>query len=189
MRVLAASMLAVTLLACASEPPPQKSYYLLRGDDALNEGVVRSDARVGIGRVRVAAYLDHLGLSLEVAPNEVRPARNHLWSEPLEDGLIVYLRGSVSAALGEEVGYRAARDQSWDQIVDVFFEQLHGTMTGRALIVATYHVIGPGDTLAEYRFRRSVELRGEGYGALVEAEKQLVSALGEAIAASVREAR
>ena len=66
----------------------------------------------------------------------VRPARNHLWSEPLDQGLLIYLRSSVSAALGEQIGYRAPQGVVWDQVVDVFVEQLHGTMTGRALIVA-----------------------------------------------------
>lgn len=189
MRVLAASILGIALLACASPQPLEKSYYLLRGEGGQTEGVVRSEARVGLGRVLVAAYLDHTGLALETAPNVVRPARNHLWSEPLDQGLLIYLRSSVSAALGEQIGYRAPPGVLWDQVVDVFVEQLHGTMTGRALIVAAYRITGPEGAVAEYRFSRSTESPSEGYAGLVSAEKQLVRDLGEAIAGSIRETR
>jgi uncharacterized lipoprotein YmbA len=189
MRVLTAFVVSVALLGCASPPPQQKSYYLLRDLAAQPEGAERSDARVGIGRVVAAAYLDHLGLALETAPNEVRAARNHLWSEPLEHGLLIYLRGAVSSALGEPVAYRSEGAGRWEQVVEVYVEQLHGTMTGSAVIVAGYQLLGPGDAFSEYRFGQSAELDGEGYGALVAAEKRLLSALGEAIAESIRASR
>ena len=77
MRFFTASILIMgTLaLACASAPPPDKSTYLLRVDPVQESGAVRSDARVAMAGVAVAAYLDAPGLAIEIAPNQLRSAR------------------------------------------------------------------------------------------------------------------
>lgn len=189
MRATTLSILTLLLLACSSPPLVAKTHYLLRSGQETGVGAVRSDSRVGLRRTMVAPYLSHLGLALETAPNEVHAARMHLWAEPLDRALLIFLRSAISSSYGEAIGYRATEDTQWERSIDVFVEQLHGTMQGSALLVATYRIRGPGEAIVEYRFSSRRVLPREGYDGLVEAERQLLDELGAAIATSLRETR
>ena len=98
----AIALVSVLLLVACGGSAPARTQYLLRSQ--ATEGTVRVDtpARVGLGRVVVAPYLDQAGVVMETAPNEVTPARHHSWAEPLDEGALVFLRAEISAALGED---------------------------------------------------------------------------------------
>lgn len=183
--VLAVSLLV--LLSCASSPP-QPTAYLLRFAATDSDAAAPNEPSVVLGDVEVADYLEQRGLAIEVAPNELRPARSHVWAEPLGEGLPIFLRAAIASALGEDVGFAARGLSDWKQRVDVFVEQLHGTMSGRALLVASFRIT-PAEASgkpSDFRFSRSAPLEREGYAALVEAEMELAKQLAAAIAASIR---
>ena len=127
------------LLACGGSAPA-RTQYLLRAQ--APEGTVRVDipARVGLGRVVVAPYLDQSGIMMETAANQVTPARNHTWAEPLDNATLIFLRATLSSALGEEVGLDPSDRSLWKYSVEVFVEQLHGTLAGQAMLVASYRI-------------------------------------------------
>ncbi len=187
MRPVALS-LTLLLVACGGSAPV-RTQYLLRGEAPERTVRVEGAARVGLSRVVVAPYLDQSGIVVESAGREIQAARNHQWAEPLQDGLRLLLRAELSTALGEEVGLDPADRSRWQHDVQVFVEQLHGSMAGRAMLVADYRIESrakPGE-IAEYRFARSQALAREGYAGLVDAEAELVGQLAQAIAASLRE--
>jgi uncharacterized lipoprotein YmbA len=69
-------------------------------------------------------------------------------------------------------------------------EQLHGTVAGRAVLVASFRIEAQAKSSGkgvEQRFAQSKALDREGYGGLVDAEVALLRQLTEAIAADVRE--
>ncbi|MBW2236913.1 MAG: membrane integrity-associated transporter subunit PqiC [Deltaproteobacteria bacterium] len=175
------------LIACGGSAPA-RTQYLLRSQTP--EGSVRVDlpARIGLGRVVVAPYLDQSGIVMETAVNEVTPARNHTWAEPLDDATLIFLRAELSTALGEEVGFDPSDRSLWKYTVEVFIEQLHGTMAGQAVLVASYRIAPRGGAAPSgYRFSRSAPLASEGYSGLVDAEAGLLRDLASAIAGSIRE--
>jgi uncharacterized lipoprotein YmbA len=178
----------VLLLACAgSSPPPAQ--YLLRAHPAESAGRVEATVRVALGRIAVAPYLDQSGIVVQTEAGQVRVAHQHEWAEPLDAGLRSYLRAEMSEALGYDVSARAANRVQWDYTVDVYVDQLHGTMAGTAVIDAGYRITpraGAGEVV-EYRVSRSASLPREGYPGLVDAEAELARELARAIAASLRE--
>jgi uncharacterized lipoprotein YmbA len=178
------AFLALAAVACAGSPAPRTT-YLMRAD--ISEGVTLSDApRAALGDVEVAAYLAETGLVLETGENEVRAARHHLWAEPLDQSLRVYLRAQISNALGAEIGGDAiAGDPEFT--IDVGVEELHGTRGGDARLVASWRLSRPKGDAIEYRFARTRSLARDGYAALADAEVALVGELAAAIAASLRE--
>jgi uncharacterized lipoprotein YmbA len=187
MRPVALS-LALLLVACGGSAPV-RTHYLLRAATQERAARVEGPARVGLARVVVAPYLDQSGIVVESAAREIRPARNHQWAEPLGDGLLFLLRAELSQALGEDVGLNSADRGRWEHGVEVFVEQLHGTMAGEALLVADFRITSaaaPGE-VAEYRFARSPALAREGYPGLVDAEAELARQLAQAIADSLRD--
>jgi hypothetical protein len=185
MRICALAF-AVLLLACGGTSPP-RTQYLLRA--ALVERAARIEGpyRVGLGRVWVAPYLDQSGLVVETDAGEVRAARQHEWAEPLEDGLRSYLRVEISAALGFEVGLGRVERLPWEYTIDVYVDQLHGTMGGRAVIDAFYRITPQSSAgeIVEYRFSRSMPLARDGYSGLFEAELELTRQLAHAVAAAL----
>ena len=182
-------LLLMFAVACASTPAA-KTEYLLRYDVPISEDLPSGTPRIGLRRVLVAAYLNQPGLAVETAENEVRPAQSHLWAEPLGKGLTLFLRAAIASGLDEEVGMVTRSVPQWEQSVDVFVEQLHGTMSGNAVLVANFQIAsGAGSVPTEYRFSRSIPLESEGYAALVRAEKQLVAQLAAAIVAALTSTR
>ncbi len=177
--------IALLLPACGGSTPV-RTHYLLRATAHSGPTQTGEPPRVGVARVVVAPYLDQAGLVVATGTNEVRPARNHVWAEPLDEGLRLYLRAEISRALGEEVALARGTGDRWEYSVEVFFEQFHGTLDGRALLEATYRVHTAGAEPAEYRFSREASLSRSGYGGLVEAERKLAAELAAAIAASLR---
>ena len=174
-------------VACAGKPAPPRTYYLMRAN--VSEGVSRAEAPVAIalGSVNVAPYLSAPGLILETAANEVQSARQHLWAEPLDESLRLYLRAQISNELGYEINANVAPGSALDYGVDVSIEELHGTLSGAARLVASWRITrsDPTEELAAFRFVRTRPLAHDGYSALVTAEVELVGELAAAIAKSL----
>jgi uncharacterized lipoprotein YmbA len=188
--VLVPVALALALAACSS-PAPEPTLYLLREPPMNGEGPVTGSPRVGLGRVVVAPYLlTSPGIVVETEPGVVRAGRFHQWAEPLDTGLRWYLRIAMARALGFAVGGGLTDVADWDYTVDLYVSLLHGTMQGEAVIAAAY-VIRPanGEGRSEYRFARSQPLPEAGYPGVVAAEKALLTELGAAIAAGVKDAQ
>jgi uncharacterized lipoprotein YmbA len=188
MKLLIVVALSVSVFACGGKSAV-RNQYLLRGEAAQTGLRAAGPARVGLGRVTVAAYLDQAGIVVESGAREIQPARNHHWAEALDDGLRIFLRTELSNALGEDVGLGPAQAAGWDYVVDVFVEQFHGKMSGEAVLVADFRVApraGSGKP-TEHRFAQSRALASDGYAALVDAEAELARQLAHAIAAAVRE--
>ena len=183
------SLLLLVVVACASTPP-KKTEYLLRYDAPTSAEPKPGEPRVGLRGVTVADYLNQPGLMIETGPSEVRPAQTHLWAEPLEEGLSIFLRAAIASTLGEEVGMMTRLASNWEQSVYVFVEQFHGTMSGNAVLVASFQITpGPGGGTSEFRFSRSLPLESEGYAGLVDADRRLAEELAAAIAAALTSLR
>jgi uncharacterized lipoprotein YmbA len=184
---LALVLVITSVLAGCSGSAPLHTQYLLRSEGSGDTVKSTAPARVGIGRVMIAPYLDRSGLIIETDGGIIRPARYHQWAEPLEISLLLYLRAETSKALGEPVGLNPADSDRWDFTVDVFVEEFHGTVAGEALLVATFRITQSGETEpTDYRFSKRAPLAEEGYPAMVDAEAGLARDLAAAIAAALQ---
>jgi uncharacterized lipoprotein YmbA len=176
------------LMACAAAPPPTTRYLL---PATATEGTARVDPPVwiGLGRVEVAPYLNQPGLVVETESLQVRPARYHVWAEPLGEGLRRFLGAEISAALGVDVAADAVRGHAWDYTVEIGIDRLHGNLSGEAMLVARWWIrpaAGRGEPVA-FRFAAAQPLSRAGYAGLVEAEVELAHQLAAAIAESLRQ--
>jgi uncharacterized lipoprotein YmbA len=189
LRAAAVGLCLLALLACSAPPAPEPARYLLRADEGLPGAAATAAVRVGLRRVEVAPYLRQPGLALETDPHRIRHARHHRWAEPLEHGLRSLLRAELSLALDQEVDADPAGAARWEHAVDVAIDQLHGTASGEALLVASWRITRrtTGEERARGRFARRQPLVREGYPALVQAEIALVRQLAQEIAGSLRD--
>jgi hypothetical protein len=180
---------ALLLAGCgAGAPKPEPSVYLLRARDRVPDGPQTLPVSIGIGRVSVADYLAREGIVVAINGDQVRAARQHLWAEPLESSIALFLRDSISAELGYLISADVAKRQAWDYRLDVRIDEWHGSLDGDVRILASWIVIRATDQkeLAQYRFERTAAMTRDGYNALVETQTSLLKALSEAIANSIR---
>lgn len=177
------------LMACAGSPPPPRTQYLMRADVAEQVTRVETPVSIGLQRVTVAPYLGQNGVVVETEIHQIRPARYHLWAEPLDEGLRQLLRAEISKSLGYEISGDPAQRAGWDYAVDVGVEEFHGTLSGDARLIADWRITRGAafEEVGSFRFARSVPLAREGYAGLVEAEIGLARELAVAIAGSLRD--
>jgi uncharacterized lipoprotein YmbA len=181
---------ALILTACAGgSPAPDVNYYLLRSDVPVPQGRQEAPAKVGIGQVRLASYLNQNGIVIVTEGDKVRPARQHLWAEPLGEAVRLYLRDELSDRAGVFVSGDTSRRFYWDYRIDVTIDKLHGTLDGDVVIRAGWRILDTAsDTeLANHQFEAVTQQQEDGYQALIAAEKELLDQLSDAMAATVRE--
>ncbi len=178
---------AMLLATACTGPAPTLQQYLLRTDTANQYAVKDARAVVGIGVVTVASYIDGLGLVLETSRGEVRAARDHQWAEPLRESLRTFLAREISSAAGQIVRAQRRGETDWQRRIDIRIDELHGAANGDARLVAYWTVFDSEKrtVIAENGFADVEALTGDGYDALVQAEKKLLGRLADAIAATL----
>jgi uncharacterized lipoprotein YmbA len=175
MKTLSLFLLTAWLLAgCVGggSPAPEPEFYLLRADVRLPDGPQTTAVAVGIARVAIADYLGQ---------------GQHLWAEPLDSAIRLFLRDAISAELGYPIYADTAKRLSWDYQLDIRIDEWHGSLAGDVKLLAAWTVIDMSNetALSRHRFERSIGMTEDGYDALVEAHKSLLSELAVAIAASL----
>ena len=182
-----ASILLLILLAACSSQPVNTHYYLLRGDREPETRTMVASPNYALGKVMTAPYMNQPGMVLEVAAGQVRPAQNHQWAEPLRDGIRVLLQREISAQLGADV-FPESMSRA-DTAVDIRIDQLHGTYDGKAVLIAYWWLRRGDEILEPNQFGEKLALRADGYQALAEAEKLLLTKLASQIGDRLKELR
>jgi uncharacterized lipoprotein YmbA len=180
---------AFLLAACGGGGPrPEPSIYLLRAQDRAPDGPQSSPISIGIGRVSVADYLAHDGIVVATEGDRVRISRQHLWAEPVDSSITLFLRDAVSAELGFPIDGDAAKRLTWRYRVDVRIDEWHGSLDGNGRILASWTVMSVADKkeLGQYRLERTATMDRDGYDALLNMQTGLLQSLSAAIAESLR---
>ncbi len=78
--------------------------------------------------------------------------------------LLLFLRAEISKGLGYEVSASRAPGKVLDHRVDISVEELHGTLSGAARLVASWRIMGGdgAEELAAFRFARTRPLAQDG---------------------------
>ncbi len=173
---------AMLLPGCASQII-EPNYYLLRSSQDLSSSTLSTSKDFSLGTVEIAAYLDQPGLVMETADGQMRPASQNLWAEPVFDGIRSFLATEIAQANGAEL--LPAKLTKNTTVVNIRIDQLHGTLNGKALIVAYWSLVRNDEVTALNRFSQSRDMDASGYSALVDAEKILLGELAQKIAASL----
>ena len=185
-----AILIAIALTGCSSTPP-ETITYLLRPDAPAGVMPVDRGARVALGRISTAAYLDRVGIVLEDRNHRITVARNHRWAEPLSESLRRMLQVEISRAAGFGVGDEPVSGSRQEILIDVQIYQFHGAFSGAAKLIANWRLrkANSDEIIKSYAFSRQAALRADGYDILVQTQIDLLVELAVAIAASLKEER
>ena len=180
----AASLLIVVVLltGCAGQTT-EPSYYLMRTKHDLESRELSPSKDFSMGNVVIASYIDRPGLILETKDGKIRPAQQHLWAEPVYDAVRNQLLVQISQAKGEDI-FPSDLTKT-PAIIDIYIDQLHGTNSGTARLVAYWWLRRDGALLSAHQFAEEQALTTGGYIALVAAEEALLAQLAEKVAATL----
>jgi uncharacterized protein len=177
---------ALLVTGCSSSAPTLKQ-YLLRTDIPSQFTLQDSTGVVGIGGIVVASYINGLGLVLETSNGEVHVARDHQWAEPLRESLRSFLSSKISEESGQVIRAYSYGKVNWSKRIDIRVDEFHGTANGDAKLVAYWTIVDPAErtVISESGFHDTEALGHDGYDALVQAQKKLLSRLALAISATL----
>ncbi|MBQ0718568.1 MAG: membrane integrity-associated transporter subunit PqiC [Gammaproteobacteria bacterium] len=184
-------LLATLFVAGCTSSVPTLNKYLLRSDAAPQFAGEPATAVVGLGTLTVASYIDGLGLVLETDEGKIREARDNQWAEPLRESLRSYLAQEIAAQAKQVIRARSSGEidgqRRIDIRIDIRIDELHGTASGEARLVAYWTVFDTTERkiTVESGLVESERLSADGYPALVAAEKVLLRRLAAAIAAKL----
>jgi uncharacterized protein len=173
---------------------PTARYFTLTPLVATNPPAVASGAlAVGVGQVKVPAYLFDSSLAVRRGTNEITYLPGALWAERLDTGIQRMLAANLSTLLPTD-RIRLSAWRSEDVSVEVHFAvaQLEVDSTGRGLLVGWWRILSPGGekTLrtGECRLDRQGPLPDDDPAGAIATLSSLVNDLSRQLAQAVKEA-
>ena len=155
---------------------------------------------VGVGRVKLPAYLFDTSLAVRKDTNEIDYLPRALWAERLDTGIQRVLAANLAALLPtDQVRLSTWRSEDVGVEVYVAIEQFDVDAAGRGVLVARWRILSPGGEITlkagESRFSRQGPAPGDSpSGAiatlsdlLAEQSRQLAQAITEATRARLAE--
>ena len=132
------------LAACASQPKEDHYYSLVLaadGDAALSNAD-STDARIIVGPIQLARYLDQPGLAMQTGTSQIQSANHHFWAEPLDEAIAKVLVRDISQqsavlAVERDTGRWTAKDGC---LLRVEFDKFHATDESQVVVTGRYWI-------------------------------------------------
>jgi uncharacterized lipoprotein YmbA len=162
--------------------------------DAPRDTVARRDGpALGIGPVKLPAYLDRSEVVTRSSPNALRVAEFNRWAEPLEDNFtrVVAMNLGVLAATDSVSVYPWPRSVSVDYQVSVEVDRFDAGANNQVVLIARWQVLA-GDGGRIVRSGRTVvtePIASTDYEVLAGAMSAAAATLSREIAAAIPSAR
>ncbi len=146
--------LLIALVACAClagcgflKPAPNTArHYVLT--PLATDGPAKVAPRalaVGLGQVKLPAYLLDTSLAVRKGTNEIEYLTSALWAERLDTGIQNVLAANLRALLPtDQIRLSAWRSEDIGAEVYVAIEQFDVDTTGRGVLVGSWRILAPG---------------------------------------------
>ena len=148
---------------------------------------------IGIGQVRLPAYLFNSSFAVRRGTNEIDYSQSALWAEHLDTGIQRVLAANLAALLHtDKVRLSSWRREDVSAEVYLAVEQFDVDADGKGVLVARWRILAPGGEqqlqAGEGRFKREGPQPGKDPSGAVATLSELVGDLGHQLAQSLGEA-
>jgi uncharacterized lipoprotein YmbA len=143
--ILCSIMLSVGLTGCSFLKPAKTTahYYVLTPVAATQSG--SGSLAVGLGQVKLPAYLSNTSLAVRKGTNEVEYLESALWAERLDAGFQRVLAADLANVLPtQQVRLSAWRNEDVAAEVYVTVEQFDVDARGQGVLIARWRIVSPG---------------------------------------------
>ena len=181
-------MLSLTLAGCSTSPPSR--FYLLTPGEAALEGPALEDLVLGVGPVRLAAYLERPQIVARKSANRLKVEEFDRWGGTLEANITWVVAENLSNNLGTEsvVTFPWERALVPDYQVAIDVRQFDLSNPGQVRLTALWRLLGPrGEKLHVIRKSDIREpVWGAGFDAQVAAQSKALARMSLEIAEAIR---
>jgi uncharacterized lipoprotein YmbA len=190
--VVAAAWLVVAAAGCLPRTAPSRFYVLAPTVTAASPAPPAGEGRpvaIGLGPVRLPAYVDRPQIVTRRGPDEVDLAEFDRWAEPLADSVPRTVAMNLGALLPDDrialFPWAGSRSVQYQVVIEIV--RFDGALGESAFLDARWRVLGPDrKDVREGHFAGSEPAAGPGYAAVVAAMSRALGALSRDIAAALR---
>lgn len=175
---------------CAIRSNAPTKFYTL-SPMPVSEGVkqdesVNRQTAIGIGPIRIPAYLDRPEIVTRISPNELQLAELDNWAEPLSTNLTRVLVENLTRLLRTKSVFIFPGESSprIDYRIDVEVVQMDGELGGDASLVARWEILDMSSEsiLLTKRSHYTESVDGSDYTAFTAAQSRMVETFSRDIA-------
>lgn len=145
--LLLAMALCAGMTGCGFLKParPTTRHFVLSPLSATGQAAPASAPAVGVGQVKLPAYLFNASLAMRKGNNEVEYLTSALWAERLDAGFQRVLAANLAAALPtDRILLSAWPKSAVSAEVYVTLEQFDMDFSGRGVLIARWRILSPG---------------------------------------------
>jgi len=186
--------LVLGLAGCAgcfrSGPPDQ--FYMLRAEDApVGNRMAGDGPLLGLGPIRIPAYLDRPQIVTAASAQEYRLSEDHRWAERLDDNIARVTARNLSNYLPTVriVMHPWPREPKPDIQIALTLQEMHVDARGQIRMSALWSLRGNGREPRGYQFNCNLPASISDYAVMVEAQSQCLARLNRAMAQEILHTR
>lgn len=182
-------LLMLLLAGCSTTPPSR--FYVLTAQPAVEQKPATSSLVVGVGPVRLVAYLERPQIVAWESANQIKVEEFDRWGGTLEDNITWVMAENLSHALGSSavVSFPWERAVLPEYQVAIDVRRFDPSSDNRVYLSAQWRILGD-----DGRELRAIEnstlnepLEGSGFAAQAAAQSRALGRLSDAIAAKILE--
>ena len=143
---------------------------------------------VGLGPIKVPAYLDRPQIVTAASDHEFRLAENQRWAERLDDNIARVSQENLAVLVPSDriVMHPWSRDTKPDVQAVVQIQELHVDPEGRARMVALWSLKPLKGETVNHHFSCSIAVSPTDYGQIVGADSECLARLNREMAQGIR---
>lgn len=185
-----AFFLLLALLSGCMGGGVKDQFYMLESSGIGSSPSVfgKAGPRIGLGPVKIPAYLDRPQIVTSGAGHEYHLSDTHRWAERLDENIARVLSEDLARLVPTDrvSVYPWPRDARLDAQVSLQIQEFHADISGTARLIALWTVRPSHAESIGKRFECTMPFAGDDYVRIVEAENKCLERLGLELAAVVR---
>jgi len=181
-------LLMVGLTGCFRNTVPDK-FYMLRAANLPGQSAIYGDGPlVGLGPVRIPAYLDRPQIVTATSGQEYRLSEDHRWAERLDENIARVSAQNLSALIPTDriVMHPWPREPRPDVQVAISIQEMHVDPRGEARMNALWSTRQGKSDVTNHKFNCHLPASTTDYAQMVEAESQCLARLNREMAAAIK---
>ena len=181
-------LLMVGLTGCFRNTVPDQ-FYMLRAADFAGQSVINGERpMVGLGPVRIPAYLDRPQIVTATSGQEYRLSEDHRWTERLDENIARVSAQNLSALIPTDriVMHPWPRESQPDVQVGISIQEMHVDPRGEVRMSALWSLRQGKSDVTHHRFNCHLPASTTDYAQMVEVESQCLIRLNREMAVAIK---
>lgn len=183
-------LIALTGLAGCFGPRLPDQFYMLHSlpGPPLEGGGLAGDPLIGLGPVRIPAYLDRPQIVTAISASEYRLNENQRWAERLDVTITRVSAENLAALLRTDriVVHPWPREPRPSLQASINIQEMHVDALGKARLVALWSLRAGSELVVNRRFSCSLPASASDHARMVESESECLARLNRDMAIAIR---